>query len=59
MSITRRKWLALFQQDAPATFLYPEVRTTITSRRLRGFDRSPYRGDLTWCMDELSLEGQS
>ena len=50
---------ALFQQDAPATFLYPEVRTTITSRRLRGFDRSPYRGDLTWCMDELSLEGQS
>jgi peptide/nickel transport system substrate-binding protein len=49
---------ALFREDVPATFLYPEVRTTITSRRIRGFDRSPYRGDPTWCMDQLWLEGQ-
>lgn len=47
---------ALFQEDVPVTFLYPEVRTTIASRRILGFERSPYRGDLTWCMDDLSLE---
>jgi peptide/nickel transport system substrate-binding protein len=50
---------ALFREDVPATFLFPEVRTTITSRRIHGFDRSPYRGDPTWCMDQLSLERQS
>ena len=49
----------LFQEDVPATFLYPEVRTTIASTRIHGFDRSPYRGDPTWCMYQLSLEGQA
>jgi len=50
---------APFQEDVQARFLYPEVRTTITSRRIRGFDRSPYRGDPTRCMDQLALEGRA
>jgi peptide/nickel transport system substrate-binding protein len=47
----------LFQQDVPATYLYPWVSTTVAHRRVRGLDRSPNPGDLTWCMDELSLDG--
>jgi len=49
----------LFQQDVPATALYPMVLTTIASRRVRGLDHCPYRGDLTWCMDDLALEEQA
>jgi len=49
----------LFQQDVPATALYPMVLTTIASRRVRGLDHSPYQGDLTWCMDDLALEEQA
>ncbi len=46
-------------RDAPATFLYPEVLARVAHRRIRGLDRSPYPGDLTWCMDQLWLEEQS
>jgi ABC-type transport system substrate-binding protein len=49
----------LFQQDVPATALYPRVLTTIATNRLHGLDGSPYPGDLTWCMDELTLEEQN
>ncbi len=49
----------LFRQDLPATFLYPDVYTTIASARIRGLENAPYPGDLTWCMDQLWLEGQS
>jgi peptide/nickel transport system substrate-binding protein len=49
----------LFQEDVPATFLYPDVLTTIAANRIRGLDTAPYPGDLTWCMDQLSLEGQN
>ncbi len=48
----------LFQEDLPATFLYPDVLTTVASTRIRGLKDAPYRGDLTWCMDQLSLQGQ-
>jgi ABC-type transport system substrate-binding protein len=54
-----RELTQLFQHDVPATFLYPAVRTTIASTRVRGLADSPYRGDLTRCMDSLSLEGVS
>lgn len=47
----------LFQEDVPATFLYPSVATTITSRRVCGLDDCPYRGEAIQCMDSLSLEG--
>ncbi|MBN9659193.1 MAG: hypothetical protein J0H49_13490 [Acidobacteria bacterium] len=46
---------SLFQEDVPAIFLYPHIYTTIASRRIIGLDRSPNPGDLTWCMDDLSL----
>lgn len=48
----------IFSADIPFTFLSPLTNTTIASARIRGLETSPYRGDLTWCMDQLSLEGQ-
>src|SRR5262249_17836950 len=47
----------LFQEDVPATFLHPEVRTSIAKRRILGLNDCPYRGDATWCMSQLSLSG--
>jgi peptide/nickel transport system substrate-binding protein len=49
---------AVFQADTPVTVLYPFTSTTIASKRIRGLENSPYRGDLTQCMRELSLEEQ-
>jgi len=46
----------VFQADVPLTLLRPYVPSTIASRRIRGLDNSPYRGDPTQCMDELWLE---
>jgi ABC-type transport system substrate-binding protein len=46
----------IFRTDVPVTFLFPFAVTTITDARIRGLDDSPYRGDLTQCMDELWLE---
>jgi peptide/nickel transport system substrate-binding protein len=51
-----REMTRLFQEDVPATFLYPAVHTTIASKRIRGLEHCAYRGDLTRCMDRLSLE---
>ena len=48
---------SLLQEDAPATFLYPKVYTTAVNRHIHGLDRTAYPGDLTGCMDDLSLEG--
>jgi hypothetical protein len=48
----------IFQQDIPAVALHPKVMTTVASRGILGFDTCPYRGDPTWCMDQLSLEEQ-
>ena len=47
---------SVFKGDLPLTFLHPFANTTIASTRIRGLDGSPYRGDLTQCMDELWLE---
>lgn len=47
----------LLQEDAPATFLYPKVYTTVVDRHIHGMDRTAYPGDLTGCMDDLSLGG--
>lgn len=52
-----REMTRLFQEDVPATFLYPTVWTTVASDRIRGLDLCPYRGEATRCMDSLSLEG--
>jgi hypothetical protein len=46
----------LFQRDVPATFLYPALATTLASKRIHGLDGCPYRGDITQCMGDLSLE---
>jgi peptide/nickel transport system substrate-binding protein len=54
-----REITQLFHEDVPATFLYPDLLTTVVNRRVRGLDRSPNPGDLTWCMDDLYLEGQA
>jgi ABC-type transport system substrate-binding protein len=48
-----RELTRLFQEDVPATFLYPDVSTTIASTRVSGLAQSVYRGDLTQCMDAL------
>ena len=45
-----------FQADVPLTLLRPYVPSTIANSRIRGLDNSPYRGDLTQCMDDLWLE---
>lgn len=47
----------LFQEEVPATFLYPTVSTTVASKRIQGLHNCAYRGDLTRCMDSLSIEG--
>ena len=51
-----RELTAICQAGPPVTFLFPNVLFTIASTRIRGLENSPYRGDLTWCMDELWLE---
>lgn len=49
----------MFQADVPLTLLAPYVPSTIATNRIRGLENSPYRGDLTQCMDTLWLEEQS
>jgi hypothetical protein len=48
---------ALFQQDVPATFLFPSVGATVASARIRGIEDCYDRADITQCMDRLWLEG--
>jgi len=54
-----REMARLFQEDVPATFLFPTVWTTVASNRIQGLDDCPYRGDATRCMDNLSLLEQN
>lgn len=53
-----RELTRISQADVPLTYLHPFAVTTIASTRIRGLENSPYNGDLTQCMDELSLEEQ-
>jgi ABC-type transport system substrate-binding protein len=54
-----RQLTAVFQTDIPVTVLHPFTAITIASKRIRGLDGSPYRGDLAWCMDDLWLEAEA
>lgn len=54
-----RELTTVFSADVPVTMLFPYGDFTIASKRIRGLDDSPYRGDLTRCMDELWLEEQT
>ena len=47
--------MPLLQADLPMTYLYPDVRSTVAHRRLRGLS-SPYRAEPTWHMEELWIE---
>ena len=52
-----RDLAALFQQDVPATYLFPDVWSTVASARIRGVEDCYYLGDITGSMDRLWLEG--
>lgn len=52
--IYRELWPVL-QAEMPATFLYPEVDTTVARTGVRGLS-SPWRVDPVWHMDDLWLE---
>lgn len=52
-----RDLMPIFQADLPVTFLYPNVGTTLASRRIRGLS-SPYRADLVRYMEELWIESE-
>jgi peptide/nickel transport system substrate-binding protein len=54
-----RQLSGTFQADVPVTLLTAAAESTIASRRIRGLDNHPYRGDLTQCMDDLWLEEQA
>jgi len=55
--IYRRLW-PVWEAELPATFLYPEVDTTVARTRVRGLS-SPWRADPVWHMDELWLAKES
>ncbi len=50
-----RKLAEIFRADMPVTFLFPNVRTTLAHRRLRGLS-SPWRADPVVFMEHLWLE---
>ena len=45
-----------FEADVPVTYLYPDVQTSVATRRVRGLS-SPFRTDPVRYMGELWLEG--
>jgi peptide/nickel transport system substrate-binding protein len=47
--------MPIFQEDLPATFLYPMAFKTIAHRRVRGLEGTGW-GDPLWNMDRLWLE---
>ncbi len=47
--------MPMLQADLPMTYLYPDVRSTVAHRRLRGLS-SPYRAEPTWHMEELWID---
>lgn len=48
---------SIFQEDLPATFLYPLVETFVAHRRVRGLS-SPFRADPVMHLEELWLEDE-
>ena len=50
-----RELVPFFEAELPVTYLYPRVRTSVGTRRVRGLS-SPYRADPVRYMDELWLE---
>ena len=48
---------SIFQEDLPATLLYPLVGTFVAHRRVRGL-KSPYRADPVMHMEELWIEDE-
>jgi peptide/nickel transport system substrate-binding protein len=47
--------MPIFLDDQPMTALYPDVRTTVAHRRVRGLS-SPYRAEPVWHVDQLWIE---
>jgi peptide/nickel transport system substrate-binding protein len=50
-----RQLAPIFEADLPVTFLYPNIETSVASRRVRGLS-TPYRADPIRYMDELWIE---
>jgi peptide/nickel transport system substrate-binding protein len=50
-----RRLAPFFEADLPVTYLYPQVRASMASRRVRGLS-TPYRADPMRYIDELWLE---
>jgi peptide/nickel transport system substrate-binding protein len=50
-----RELMLILQADVPATFLFPNVETTVASRNLRGLS-SPYHADALRYLENLWLE---
>ncbi len=50
-----RQLVPFFEADLPVTYLYPNVESSVATRRVRGLS-SPYRVDPLRYMDELWLE---
>jgi peptide/nickel transport system substrate-binding protein len=50
-----RQLMPVFEEDIPITSLYPDVRTTVAHRRVRGLS-SPYRAEPVWHVDDMWLE---
>ncbi len=49
-----RQLIPVFQEDIPITSLYPDVRTTVAHRRVRGLS-TPYRAEPVWHVDDMWL----
>jgi peptide/nickel transport system substrate-binding protein len=47
--------MPIFLEDQPMIGLYPDVRTTVAHRRVRGLS-SPYRAEPVWHVDDLWIE---
>jgi peptide/nickel transport system substrate-binding protein len=50
-----RELAPIFEADLPVTYLYPNVETSVASRRVRGLS-TPFRADPLRYMDELWIE---
>jgi hypothetical protein len=53
-----RELILIWQADVPATFLFPNVETTVASRNVRGLS-SPYHADALRYLEDLWLEETS
>jgi ABC-type transport system substrate-binding protein len=50
-----RQLAPIFEADLPVTFLYPNIGTSVASRRVQGLS-TPFRADPVRYMDELWIE---